>query len=43
MALYRKFRWSQWVLWDQIDCRLFKLLVRKILLGEDLDKKEIAS
>lgn len=25
------------------DSRLFRLVVRKILLGKDLDKKEIAS
>lgn len=28
--------------WDQADCKLFSLMVRKILLGKDLDKKETA-
>lgn len=28
--------------WDQADCKLFSLMLRKILLGKDLDKKETA-
>lgn len=42
IALYGKFKWRQWVLWDQVNRRLFSLVVRKILLGKDLDKKSQA-
>lgn len=28
--------------WDQADCKLFSLMLKKILLGKDLDKKETA-